>query len=284
MLLFGVACVGGLFIVRRRRKTRWPFKETDRLLRGPGEGLRHRLVASNEKFLIEFVAYAMAVLLVWPTVAFIGRAMGASTSATLVSIVIALLIVTAVSASRVIRLAMRWGDDYLGWFGERLTAEKLLPLQSLGYRIFHDVPAEPGGKGWNIDHVVVGPTGVAVVEVKTRRKGRARPGYRDHEVSFDGTQLDWPWGHDREAIQQALNEADRITKIIHERTGLRTTARAVIALPGWFVRESPSPKLRVVNPQFLPDAIHGRGVSVLSAEQIDLIARQLDVICRDVAD
>ena len=173
---------------------------------------------------------------------------------------------------------------YLGWFGERLAAEKLRPLQAQGYHVFHDIPCDGGKKDFNIDHVVVGPAGVAAVEVKSRRKGNARPGRKDHEVTFDGRQLIWPWGEDRHGIEQAIYEAEWLRKWIFERTGLRVGVKPILTLPGWYVHETPSPALRVVNPSFLPDVIHGRGDPVLTPAQIDLIRRQLEDRCRTVEE
>ncbi len=145
----------------------------------------------------------------------------------------------------------------MGWFGERLTAEHLRPLQQDGYRVFHDVPAEAGKHGFNLDHVVVGTTGVFVVETKTRRKGNARDGMKDHEVVFDGRQLVWPWGEDRHGVDQTIAQADWLRKWVEENTGLRVQVKRVLTLPGWFVRESPSQIIRVVNPKILPDVIRG---------------------------
>jgi len=42
--------------------------------------------------------------------------------------------------------------------------------------------------------------------------------------------------------------------------------------------------VNVVNHKGLVSAIKGRGQVELSTEQIDLIARQLDAVCRDVTD
>ena len=117
----------------------------------------------------------------------------------------------------------------------------------LGCRVFHDVPCAPGAKGFNIDHAVVGPTGVCVVETKTRGKGNARPSLKDHEVFFDGRQLNWPWGYDRDDIQQTINQGDWLRKSIDEWTGWKVTVKCVLSLPGWFVRESPSRLLSPVD-------------------------------------
>ncbi|HEY0967997.1 MAG TPA: nuclease-related domain-containing protein [Opitutaceae bacterium] len=284
LLTYLVAVFGSIIYLRWQRKTKWPFKESDRLLRSPGEGLKRRVIELDEKFVFEVLGALVAIPFAWAISAALAKAFGLAGVTALVAICGGILCVIVLSAWRVTKLWKERSNHFLGWFGERLTAEKLQPLQERGYQVFHDFPAEPGKKGFNIDHVVVGPTGVSIVEVKTRRKGNARAGRKEHEVIFDGTQLDWPWGLDRHGVQQAINEASWLKKWIFERTGLNVTVKAVLTLPGWYVREAPSSAIRVVNPSFLPDVITGRGDATLSSQNIDLIARQLDQRCRDVED
>jgi hypothetical protein len=62
------------------------------------------------------------------------------------------------------RLATRGG-------GERRTARLLGPLKQHGWAILHDL-AVPGSRA-NIDHLVIGPGGVFVVDSKQYR-GRLR--------------------------------------------------------------------------------------------------------------
>jgi len=52
----------------------------------------------------------------------------------------------------------------LGFQGERYVAEELNQLMADGFHVFHDVPFE----NYNMDHVLVGPTGVFVVETRQR--------------------------------------------------------------------------------------------------------------------
>jgi Nuclease-related domain len=59
-----------------------------------------------------------------------------------------------------------WGR---GAAGERLTAKVLCPLVREGWTVAHDVPLSRG----NLDHVLVGPPGVFLLETKFRA-GRAR--------------------------------------------------------------------------------------------------------------
>lgn len=58
--------------------------------------------------------------------------------------------------------------------------------------------------------------------------------------------------------------------------------KPVLALPGWFVEMKTRGDVVVVNSKSVAAAVEGKGPVVLNADQIDLIARQLDVICRDV--
>jgi hypothetical protein len=55
--------------------------------------------------------------------------------------------------------------------GERRTARLLAPLERRSYQVFHDL-AVPGSAA-NVDHLVVGPTGVYVIDSK-RYRGRLR--------------------------------------------------------------------------------------------------------------
>jgi hypothetical protein len=183
-----------------------------------------------------------------------------------------------------LRFFNRRRNDLLGYLGERAVAEYLEPLRQNGFRIFHDVPCEGRKTNFNIDHVVVGPTGVAAIEVKTRRKKKGRPGFEEHEVTYDGQRLIWPWGEDRCGIDQLMAESDWLRKFIHGRTGLDVDPKPILALPGWWVTERVAGAFRVSSHKLLPAIIRDWKPQPLTPEQIDLISRQLDERCRDVED
>jgi hypothetical protein len=58
-------------------------------------------------------------------------------------------------------VSRRWAA---GAAGEERTAAALAPLSGRGFVVFHDVRLP--GRDWNIDHLVIGPRGVAVVDSK----------------------------------------------------------------------------------------------------------------------
>ncbi len=80
-LLFGV-----IFFLRWRRKTKWPFKDSDKLLRGPGEGLRRQLTQLDESLLLELAGAILGALLAVPGTAWLARQAGLSPSATIIAI------------------------------------------------------------------------------------------------------------------------------------------------------------------------------------------------------
>jgi hypothetical protein len=81
----------------------------------------------------------------------------------------------AVAAGLAWRLRFRSSPDTVAWrrgaAGERRTARLLTPLARRGWALLHDL-AIPGTQA-NIDHLVIGPGGVLVVDSK-RYRGRLR--------------------------------------------------------------------------------------------------------------
>jgi nuclease-like protein len=81
------------------------------------------------------------------------------------------LLAVAAAAGLGWRLRFRPSPDTLAWrrgaAGERRTARLLAPLERRGWVVLHDL-AIPGSAA-NIDHVVIGPGGVLVVDSKQYR-------------------------------------------------------------------------------------------------------------------
>src|SRR5207253_5842298 len=117
---------------------------------------------------------------------------------------------------------------------------------------------------FNIDLVVVGPTGVAAIEVKTRRKKKGRKGQEEHVVTYDGSQLIWPWGEDRCGIDQVQAEADWLREFIEKRTGLRVLPNPILSFPGWLVKERAIGGCRIANHKIVPSIVREWKAETLS--------------------
>ena len=283
-LVFGTVAIGLLRYFSKRQRTKPPLEM--KFVRGPGESLRQRMAKFDDDFIVTLPGAALAPVLA-----------GLLTFGVLfcltpkMRLAYALWIVAGVSLPALF-FSMRWflrkmfrhRNDRLGYLGERAVGEALTPLYTSGYAVFHDVPAEAGGYTFNVDHVAVGTSGVFAIETKTRRKGRARPGFEEHKVAYDGRQLIWPWAEDSFGLKNAEDRARWLSEWLNKMTGLGIAAQPVLALPGWFVVPKGLGPVIVVNHKQIVGAILRQPRGVLTGEQVELIARQLDARCRDVED
>lgn len=288
IIIYGLVVFAALFIaiqwLKAKRRPKLPFKpERERLMRGPGESLKQRIDLMDENMI-----FLLLSLMVLPVLAGLGVLAGLQGSQFVspgMRLVLALLVALAALAGGswyLAKEAIRRGNHYLGWFGERMTAEELEPLRSQGWQVFHDVPAESGKQEFNIDHVVIGPGGVFSIETKMRRKGNARPGRKDHEVFYDGKELSWPWKEDRYGLDQAGRNAAWLRDWLSLMTGERIAVTPVLVFPGWYVvPPNAVHPVSVVHTSYLTGFVSLRK-DVLNPGQIDLLARQLEARCRDV--
>jgi Nuclease-related domain len=114
---------------------------------------------------------------------------------------------TGVAAGLAWGLRFRVSVDTLAWrrgaVGERRTARLLVPLERHGWAVPHDL-AIPGTRA-NIDHLVIGPGGVAVIDTKQYR-GR---------LHLDSSDLLW---HGRHLLSMTLGkvlwEADQADELL----------------------------------------------------------------------
>jgi hypothetical protein len=155
----------------------------------------------------------------------------------------------------------------LGRDGERAVGEFLERLRSDGAHVFHDIPAE----GFNLDHVVISPHGIYVIETKTLSKpiGDARVVVDGDAVVVAGR------SPDRAPLVQAAAEAHWLRQTLEASTGRRLPVRGVVVYPGWFVEQrSPRGDVWVLEPKALP-AFIGGAPRVLADEDVRLAAYHL---------
>lgn len=284
-VVFAVILAGMLAWRVRQRKDRRPFPDNFKLLRGPGESQRRLLTAQEEKEIYYLMAAMLlpvlvAALLLWVTTHLAGAWQITGLVAALFGLLASIFFVVRFLVNQIVASSNR----YLGYFGERVVAEALEPLKAQGYRVFHDVPAGDAKHPFNLDHVVVGPSGVFAIETKTRRKGRARHGFAAHEIIYDGKVLAYPWGEDRHGLDQAQRQARWLVDFLGQLLGVTIPVQPILTFPGWMIMRRGAGAVTVLNPREIPSAVLPRASAtpVLSAAQIDLIARQLDARCRDV--
>ncbi len=167
----------------------------------------------------------------------------------------------------------------LGYECELAVAQELDTLMLHGYRVFHDIPA---GK-FNIDHIVIGSTGVYAIETKGRSKPRRASSEKfDYELTYDGKRLQFPSWTETSPIQQAQRQAKWVSEWLSNATALRVAAKPVLVLPGWWVdRRCKKPGVAVLSGKNM-DNFFINGKPIFTYEQVQRIAYQVDQKVRDL--
>ena len=158
---------------RRNNKKRSPL--TVQLLRAPGESLLQQINGISDEidaylnfiFIVPLLIYSMYLS---------QKYLGNQPVSWLVYLIIGICI-TAWFLWKFIILYNRRINLRLGLDCERAVGQELNQLMLDGFRVFHDFPAGE----FNIDHIVVGKTGIFAVETK----GRAKPLKGDVNIVFE---------------------------------------------------------------------------------------------------
>jgi Nuclease-related domain len=167
----------------------------------------------------------------------------------------------------------------LGFDAEAATGEELNQLARQGFWVFHDVP----GDKFNIDHVVVGPTGVFAVETKGRAKPiKSKEGKATAEVVYDGESLRFPGWTETKPLEQAKRNAKWLRTWLSSAVGESVEVRPVVSLPGWFIRRTARNGIAVLNPRNVESFFCKPGSGTLTDPMVRRVAHQLNQRCRDV--
>lgn len=257
---------------RDAQHERPPVRE--KLLRPAGHSLSRQIDGLWESF----CAFAFAAGGCSVSFAIMSRSTGKESTAGLLVILIVIGLGAAICTVIAWRKFVAIRLLRLGLLGEQVMAEHLQGLWADGCRVFHDIPGD--GK-WNIDHVVVGPPGVFVIETKCRTKKPSRNQLRDQDAVFDGQVIQFPWCKDAEAVAQARRNAKWLADMLSKATGESVSAQPIVALPGWFVTLKGISDVKVLSGDYVADFIATEKPK-LSDKVIKQIAHQLEQRCRDV--
>lgn len=161
--------------------------------------------------------------------------------------------------------------------GEVSVGQELNRLMLEGYCVYHDFQADD----FRIDHIVVGPKGVFVVETKAR----SRPTPKDRGlaaiVEYNGRMLDYPAGTDVHTVEKAERQASWLSEWIGSAIGEPVTTMAVVALPGWYVKRTSPDGIPVINPKQFRSLFTYVRSKPLTDEVIIRIAFQIEKRCRN---
>ena len=160
--------------------------------------------------------------------------------------------------------------------GERYVGQILEGLRADGYQVFHDIVAE----SFNLDHVIIGPAGIFVIETKTWGN-KAEIG----SAKYDGKTL-YLNNHPvpRNPIMQSLGSARWLSDTLRKSTGTQFRVKPLIALPSKFIKSEVNKVLEkegvyMLNPKNIKAFLGAKKDSeILSAEQISQVSFHLSRI------
>jgi hypothetical protein len=248
------------------------------LLRIPGGSLLRRLDNLNEQINLYLIYVIILPLIIYSALISYSYFQAAQPSLTVIwissTICIALI---AYLVFNLVRLLSQRKRTRLGYEGELAVGQELNQLMLLGYRVYHDFPADT----FNIDHIIVGSKGVFAVETRTRSKGTARKGSQEATVAYDGRMLTFADTTDFETIEQAEQQADWLSNWLTTGTGEPIAVRAIVTLPGWVVKRTSADGIPVVNPGQFTSLFEHIKPRPLSETMLNCIKDQLERKCRN---
>ena len=283
ILFFGILAIvmSALYLLRKSRQIkrhRSPF--TDNFLRSPGESLSKQIMELNDGVTENLVLIITTPILLYSI--YISSLLFGNSKNSIWSLIGCIIIGIGFIAYYLFKLIklMNLRQSYrLGYEGEIAVGQELNQLMRDGYYVYHDFPADK----FNIDHIIVGASGIFAVETKARSKPTSKDRKADAKVKYDGKFLRFPNGTDIESLEQARRQAEWLSKWLQSAVGEPVRVRPVVALPGWFVERVASGGIRVINPKNFRSIAKPKDGNILSEKMISRVVHQLEQKCRDVA-
>jgi len=184
---------------------------------------------------------------------------------TFISVVVGALSVWKIRSGLINAKNIKQGRD-----GEKAVGQLLESLRQEGAQVFHDVCAD----NFNVDHIVIGPTGIFVIETKTWSKSESGK----NRIDFDGS----VFKKNNRPIEpsptiQAAACARFIQEILLQSTGYRYGIQPAVTFPGWLVEHNANFNDHtpwVLNPKALVKFIQN-SKQALTPDQVNLASYHL---------
>ncbi len=256
-----------LCLIRKKKEKRSPLKIPP--LRLPGQSVQEDIDRIVDKFLEYAVLAALAFVVAameWIRAIFKSPPQPVVFTI-LAGMVWAFVLVKAMKTRRRLQV-LKLGRD-----GEKYIGQKLELLRDRGYRVLHDIV----GNGFNIDHVLIGPTGIFTIETKTISKPAKGP----CEIVYDGEAITVNgFAPDRDPVVQAKAQANWLRGFLREALTKALSVQPVVLYPGWYVKaKSNGFEVWVLNPDMLPGYLKTEK-PLLDARDIQAIEACLSVYAR----
>ena len=247
------------------------------LLRSPGESLIEQIEDKG----IDIDSYLTA-LAVAPLLCYAMYLQGKHSISNAIMLAVVGTGFTVFFTYKLVKLSQIRNKLKLGFDAELAIGQELNTLMRESYYIFHDVHLNNSAENYNIDHVVVGASGVFTVETKGRSKPLQKDGKAEFKVKFDGAQLTFPTWTETEAITQARRQAISLQKWLSSAVDEAVEVKPVLAIPGWYIETTGKSDVTIINGKKSAAYFNNASGQKLNEKLITQIAHQLEQRCRNV--
>jgi len=243
------------------------------LLRSPGESLQKEIHEITHDLLSKLSLFMLFMVLLYMVFIFHAAHVGYQLPILYIECYMVLAVLASIyTCFFMYRKLKKRNLLQLGLECEVAVGQDLQSLLARGFKVYHDFQATD----FNIDHIVVGPTGVFSIETKGRSKSRKAEN-DNWKVSVDDAQLKFPYWTETKPLEQAHRQAKWLNAWLKKSTGENIAVKAVLALPGWFVERTGRVNTLIYNGKN-PESIV-KGKNVLTEKQIAVIAFQIEQRC-----
>ncbi|RKX32819.1 MAG: hypothetical protein DRP71_11510 [Verrucomicrobia bacterium] len=138
------------------------------------------------------------------------------------------------------------------FLGKRMVHEALNELVTEKYMIIEDMTLD----GLPLDHVVIGPSGVFLLETQTVMQNRSRFESGDaFQASFDGRSMMFRRRRINAPLDSVRKKCGKLTEWVFEKVGEEIEIKPILVVPGWRIERFGQGMVRVANQVELPEVI-----------------------------
>ncbi|MFW8600542.1 nuclease-related domain-containing protein [Desulfobacterota bacterium M19] len=247
------------------------------LLRSPGESLQEQIDDINRDISLNLLIIPIIPVFIY-SVALSNYFFSTSKTSLfqIISYSIFIILSTIYFCHSIYKLLNKKNLLRLGLECEVAVGQDLQNLIRYKFKVYNDFQTE----NFNIDHIVIGPTGVFAIETKGRSKF-AKHENNNWKLEFDGQKLIFPGWIEAKPVEQALRQADWLKNWLRKATAENVNVKPVLAIPGWYITRKAKSNLLIYNGK--NSTFLANGDVVLSDKQIQTISFQIEKECRNIS-